>query len=137
MEKIKVKETSTAKEYELDKADLVPASGDEEVTWYNKTAGIMDKFRLIPRLIMLAYIYAFYSATTWFMALPDPTNAWFKKTAMGKWFYGKMESWYNWAAERYDLKILTAEEKTMQKFPALKNKLDAMESRIKKLEKKK
>ena len=29
MEKIKVKETSTAKEYELDKADLVPASGDE------------------------------------------------------------------------------------------------------------
>ena len=75
MEKIKVKETSTAKEYELDKADLVPASGDEEVTWYNKTAGIMDKFRLIPRFIMLAYIYAFYSATTWFMALPDPTNA--------------------------------------------------------------
>ena len=69
--------------------------------------------------------------------LGQATNAWFKKTAMGKWFYGKMESWYNWAAERYDLKILTAEEKTMQKFPALKNKLDAMESRIKTLEKKK
>ena len=69
--------------------------------------------------------------------LGQATSAWFKKTAMGKWFYGKMESWYNWAAERYDLKILTAEEKTMQKFPALKNKLDAMESRIKKLEKKK
>ena len=32
---------------------------------------------------------------------------------------------------------LHALEKTMQKFPALKNKLDAMESRIKKLEKKK
>ena len=75
MEKIKVKETSTAKEYELDKADLVPASGDEAETWYNKTAGIMDKFRLIPRLIMMAYIYAFYCATTWIMALPDPTNA--------------------------------------------------------------
>ena len=47
-----------------------------------------------------------------------------------------MESWYNWAAERYDLKILTAEEKTMQKFPALKTKLDAMEKRLKALEKK-
>ena len=32
MEKIKVKETSTAKEYELDKSDLVPASGDEAET---------------------------------------------------------------------------------------------------------
>ena len=41
--------------------------------------------------------------------LGQATNAWFKKTAMGKWFYGKMESWYNWAAERYDLKILTAD----------------------------
>ena len=75
MEKIKVKETSTAKEYELDKADLVTASGDEEVTWYNKTAGIMDKFRLIPRLIMLAYIYAFYKSITWFMTLPEPTDS--------------------------------------------------------------
>ena len=33
--------------------------------------------------------------------LGQATNAWFKKTAMGKWFYGKMESWYNWAADRY------------------------------------
>ena len=69
------KKDSYHEEYELDKSDLVPASGDEAETWYNKTAGIMDKFRLIPRLIMMAYIYAFYSATTWFMALPDPTNA--------------------------------------------------------------
>ena len=39
------------------------------------------------------------------------------------WVNGSMERWnpwYNWAAERYDPKILTAEEKTMQKFPALK-----------------
>ena len=72
-DKIQVKETS--KEYELDKEDLVPASGGEEQTWYNQTAGIMDKFRLIPRLIMLAYIYAFYTSVSWFMQLPDPTNA--------------------------------------------------------------
>ena len=46
-QKIKVKEVS--KEYEVPKEDLVPKTGDEAPTWYNKTAGILDKFRLIPR----------------------------------------------------------------------------------------
>ena len=72
-QKIKVKEVS--KEYEVPKEDLVPKTGDEAPTWYNKTAGILDKFRLIPRLIMLAYIYAFYKSITWFMTLTDPSNA--------------------------------------------------------------
>ena len=71
----KVKVVETTKEYELLVSDLVPSAGEDEPTWYNKTAGMMDKFRLIPRLIMIAYIYAFYSSTTWFMALSDPTNA--------------------------------------------------------------
>ena len=71
----KVKVVETTKEYELAVDDLVPATGQDAPTWYNKTSGIMDQFRLIPRLIMIAYIYAFYSATTWFMALADPTNA--------------------------------------------------------------
>ena len=71
----KVKVTETSKEYELLVSDLVPSSGDDETTWYNKTAGLLDKFRIIPRLIMLAYIYAFYQSTVWFMALADPTNA--------------------------------------------------------------
>ena len=71
----KVKITETTKEYELALEDIVPATGQDAPTWYNKTAGVMDTFRLIPRLIMVAYIYAFYSSTTWFMALADPTNA--------------------------------------------------------------
>ena len=70
-----VKVTETIKEYELLKTDLVTDRGGDEPTWYNKTAGVLDKFRIIPRLIMLAYIYAFYSTTVWFMALSDPTNA--------------------------------------------------------------
>ena len=70
-----VKVTETTKEYELLKSDLVPSLGEDEPTWANKIAGHLDRFRLIPRLIMLAYIYAFYSATTWFMALSNPTNA--------------------------------------------------------------
>ena len=71
----KVKVTETTKEYELSVADLVPGSSEDEPTWYNKAAGLLDKFRIIPRLVMLAYIYAFYSATVWFMALSNPTNA--------------------------------------------------------------
>jgi hypothetical protein len=71
----KVKVTETTKEYELLVSDLVPSSGEDEPTWPNKIAGHLDRFRIIPRLIMIAYIYAFYSATTWFMLLSDPTNA--------------------------------------------------------------
>ena len=70
---VAVKETT--KEYELLKSDIVPSHPDEEPTWYNKTAGLLDKFRVIPRLVMLAYIYAFYKSVTWFMTLPDPTNS--------------------------------------------------------------
>ena len=70
-----VKVTETTKEYELLKSDLVPSAGEDEPTWANKIAGHLDRFRVIPRLIMIAYIYAFYSATVWFMALSDPTNA--------------------------------------------------------------
>jgi hypothetical protein len=53
----KVRVVETSREYEL------------------LAAGLLDKFRVIPRLIMLAYIYAFYQSTVWFMALTDPTNA--------------------------------------------------------------
>ena len=70
-----VKVIETSKEYELLKSDLVADRGEDEPTWYNKTAGVLDNFRAIPRLIMLAYIYAFYSTTVWFMALSNPTNA--------------------------------------------------------------
>jgi len=70
-----VKVKKTTEEYELKKSDLVPDSGEDAPTWYNKTAGLLDKFRVIPRLVMLAYIFAFYKSVTWFMTLPDPTNS--------------------------------------------------------------
>ena len=35
----------------------------------------MSNWRLIPRTLMAMYCYAFYSVTTWFMSMPDPTNA--------------------------------------------------------------
>ena len=70
-----VKVVETSREDELLASDLAPPTGDAAQTWYNQTAGLLDKFRVIPRLIMLAYIYAFYESTMWFMALSDPTNA--------------------------------------------------------------
>jgi len=36
---------------------------------------LMSNWRLIPRLLMGLYTYAFYQVTTWFMAMPEPTTA--------------------------------------------------------------
>lgn len=35
----------------------------------------VDKWRIIPRLLITLYGVAFYRTTEWFMQLPDPTNA--------------------------------------------------------------
>jgi hypothetical protein len=72
-ETIKVLETT--KEYELQKADLVPDRGDDAPTLSNQIAGTLDKFRVIPRLVMLSYCWAFYASVEWFMALPTPSNS--------------------------------------------------------------
>ena len=63
----------------------------------------------------------------------NATANWFRDTKLGVWFYNKMDSLYNWAAKRYHLKLLTDEEKQMKKFPALKERLDSMDKRLKKL----
>mgnify|MGYP001390473007 CR=1 FL=1 len=53
--------------------------------------------------------------------LGSATNSWFEKTALGKWFYKKVESGYNWAAKRYDLKVLTAEEESSHSWATLRS----------------
>ena len=63
--------------------------------------------------------------------LGQATNSWFKKTKMGVWFYAKVDCCYNWAAKRYDIQILSEEEKKMAKFPALKKRLDEIEKKLK------
>ena len=66
----------TEKIYEVDKSDFLTLQGfDESKTWYNKTSGVMDSLRLIPRLLMICYSYVFWTSTQWFMNLPVPTNA--------------------------------------------------------------
>ena len=68
--------------------------------------------------------------------LGQATNSWFKKTKMGVWFYAKVDCCYNWAAKRYDLEVLSKEEKAMKRLPTLSKKMADLEKRIKKLEKK-
>ncbi len=58
------------------------------------------------------------------------SNAWFRDTKMGVWFYNKVDSLYNWAAKRYNVKLLTDEEKRMEKFPALKARLEKIEKQL-------
>ena len=61
------------------------------------------------------------------------TNAWIRKTKMGMWFYKKVDTCYNWAAKRYDLNVLTKEEKLIKKFPALTAKINKLEDEIAKI----
>lgn len=65
----------------------------------------------------------------------NATAEWFKKTKLGIWFFNKMDSLYNWAAHKYNIKILTEEEKKMEKFPMLKKRLETMEKQIEELKK--
>lgn len=60
----------------------------------------------------------------------NATATWFKDTKLGVWFYNKMDSLYNWAAERYNIKVLTDEEKQMAKFPTLKKRLEVIEKEL-------
>ena len=58
------------------------------------------------------------------------TNAWFKKTKMGMWFYAKVEQCYNWAAKRYDIQVLSKEEKLIKRFPNLMQRIQRLEKQV-------
>tara|TARA_R100000081_G_C4728105_1_gene121852 strand:- start:396 stop:638 length:243 start_codon:yes stop_codon:yes gene_type:complete len=60
---------------------------------------------------------------------------WFKKTKLGVWFFNKVDRLYNWAAERYNIKVLTEEEKQMAKFPMLQKRLNDIEKQLKEIKK--
>ena len=54
--------------------------------------------------------------------LGSATSSWFEKTAMGRWFFTKMDNIYNWAANRYGLEILKSEDKWRKKYPNIAKK---------------
>jgi len=65
----------------------------------------------------------------------NASATWIKKTKLGLWFYKKVDQCYNWAAKRYDIQVLTTEEKLIIKIPRLTTKVNELEKRIKQLEK--
>ena len=67
--------------------------------------------------------------------LGSASSAWFEKTAMGRWFYKKIENVYNWAAERYGFEVLKAEDKWRKKYPNVAKKMDELERRLQEVEK--
>ena len=53
-----------------------------------------------------------------------------------KWVYGfirRLTRCYNWAAKRYDLDVLTKEEKLIKKFPLLSKRINKLEDEIAKI----
>ena len=65
--------------------------------------------------------------------LGSATSSWFEKTAMGRWFYQKMDNIYN--CKRYGLGVLKSEDKWRKKYPNIAKKMDNLEQRLHKLEK--
>tara|TARA_A100001011_G_scaffold400175_1_gene512984 strand:- start:4267 stop:4521 length:255 start_codon:yes stop_codon:yes gene_type:complete len=59
--------------------------------------------------------------------------SWFEKTAMGRWFFKKVENLYTWAADRYGFEILKAEDKWRKKYPNIAKKIDEQERKLKNL----
>ena len=67
--------------------------------------------------------------------LGSATDAWFRDTKLGIWFYAKIDSLYTWASNRYGIKILTDEEERMKKFPQLEKRLHSIEQKLEELSK--
>tara|TARA_B100001250_G_scaffold386358_1_gene382813 strand:+ start:488 stop:730 length:243 start_codon:yes stop_codon:yes gene_type:complete len=67
--------------------------------------------------------------------LGSATDAWFRDTKLGIWFYTKIDSLYTWASNRYGIKILTDEEERMKKFPQLEKRLHSIEQKLEELSK--
>jgi len=62
------------------------------------------------------------------------TSKWFDKTALGRWFNKKVEKCYNWAANRYGLQIIKAEDKWKKKYPHIANQMEKLDLRLKNIE---
>ena len=60
------------------------------------------------------------------------TSKWFDKTKLGRWFNKKVYNSYNWAAKRYGLKIIKAEDKWKLKYPNIAAKMEKLEKDLQK-----
>ena len=69
--------------------------------------------------------------------LGNAADNWFADTKFGRWFYQKIDDIATWASNKLGLKILQDEENWKFKYPNVAKKIDDLEKRILKMEKKK
>ena len=67
--------------------------------------------------------------------LGSAADSWFADTKAGIWFYDKVDDVSTWASKKLGLKILKDEQNWKTKYPNVAEKIETLEARIKKLEK--
>jgi hypothetical protein len=55
---------------------------------------------------------------------------WFKNTKMGVWVQKHLDNLMSWVAKRYDLEILSKEEKWLQQYPLLAERILKLEKEV-------
>ena len=58
-------------------------------------------------------------------------SSWFENTHLGIWFFAKVDSIMNWAADRYNLEVLKTENRFKKKYPTMYDRIEKLEKRIK------
>lgn len=56
--------------------------------------------------------------------------AWFKNTKVGVWFQVKVDNAMDYLAEKYDIKIAEREDKWLQQYPRLAQRIVDLEKEI-------
>ena len=63
--------------------------------------------------------------------------SWFKNTKLGLWVQKHMDNLMSWVAERYNLEILSREDKWLQQYPRLADRINDLEKEVRRLKKNK
>ena len=61
---------------------------------------------------------------------------WFKNTKVGVWVQRHLDNLMAWVAKRYDIEILSREDKWLQQYPRLADRINQLEKEVEKLKKK-
>ena len=62
--------------------------------------------------------------------------AWFKNTKVGVGFQIRIDNLMSWVSKRYDLEIISREDKWLQQYPRLADRILELEKEVAKLKKK-
>ena len=66
--------------------------------------------------------------------LGNAADIWFADTKLGIWFYKKIDDVSSWASKKLGLKILKDENNWKTKYPNVAMKIEELEAKIEKLE---